>query len=280
MNQSGIGISPSLAEKFPAFVDGDARAAVLQIRDEACELQLVVEGSDDRARDFEVLQSKLEPTHARFIVFRLQRKPREFLFISYMPNKEALREKMKYASSTNTILKELGGSQLFPQQVIWTEIQEVSEVGWAAQLRHEQAAAPLTEEEQSLKTATEYERIGTQTRSVAGQSTLGIAAKVTDDVQDAIKKLHDAPNSSVAVFNVDPNEQVVLSDLQFATDAYEKHFHETEPRYGLILHDGKLVFIYVCPQKAKFKDRMVFASTRISFLEWLKNKVPIAGVVS
>lgn len=281
MNQSGIGISQTLAKEFPTFVAGHDRAVILKIEDEACELHQRVSSCGDRARDFEAVQSNLAPNRARFVVFRLKDQPLEFLFISFMPNQEALREKLKYASSTNTILKELGGSQLFPQQVVWTEIQEVSEEGWRAQIRHEEAAAPLTKEEESLKTATEYERLGTQTKSVAGQSTLGIAANVTGKVQDAVEQLHKgAPNSSVAVFNVDHQEQVVLCDLHLATDNYQKHFHNVEPRYGLIRHADKLVFVYVCPQKANFKDRMVFASTRIAFLEWLKNKVPISGVVS
>lgn len=114
------------------------------------------------------------------------------MFISFVPDKAHVRAKMLYASSANTIQRELGGSERFPITLFWTELDEVSPAGWHSYEKHIQASNPLTQEELSLQDVIDKETDqmqGTQGKKshVHGATGLPLPCEVT--VLGALREL-------------------------------------------------------------------------------------------
>lgn len=269
--------------KFEFFLESDDRIAIFKITDEVCEYDRAIKQSNDLAQDLESLAKSMDPKDARYLAVRSNDSDQGVVFVAYVPQDAPVRVKMKYASSTNSIHKQLGGSSRFSTIAFWTEHKEVSIEGWNEHIAHEGAEVPLTEDEQSLKTAVEHEahRMGTR-QSNTGIAAMGIDAKIDEAGRDALQSLaQDEATKNIAVFHIAESGEIQLAQLQeAATDSLHSHFHENEPRYAVLKHETKAVFVYVCPDDASVRHRMVYASTRIPFLNYVKSVVSIAGVVS
>lgn len=266
-NQSGIGISEALSNAFPDFIESDDIAAVLNIdhKKEHVDLSARVSGT------LADLQSHLQndALEASYIALRLDE---GFAFVQFMPDEAPLSSKMKYASSMATVHKQLGGSATFHTNIFWTTIDEVSLQGVEAHVEHENAPPPMTEEEANLASA--LRTMGTKGSSVAGQSTLAIHAHVSADAKSSITTLADG---DALVFKVLSDESETI-ELAAALPVAELATHFSalaEPRYVVGKLDGKTFFVVISPSSATIKQRMLFASTRISFLEYLRTLVDV-----
>lgn len=273
-NQSGISVSSALEKEFPEFVSSSDFAAILAINHakEHVELESRVSG------DLGEVRSKLgEGKEARYLVLRSSKLNDEgsassFAFVQFMPDLAPLSSKMKYASSHATIHRQLGGSSTFVTTIFWTDLGEVSEQGVKAHQAHEDAPAPLTDEEKSLATAQSFEASqGSRGKSVAGQSTLAINANVSAQARSALST-SSRPRDTAVVLKVSSDSSESLDVVgQFpVSDISEELASLESPRYVVADLGGKVIFAFVCPRTASIKQRMLFASTRISFLEYLK----------
>lgn len=271
-SQSGISVSPELAQEFPSFVNSNAIAAILKLNSEKenVELEHQVEGT------LEHVQEHLAPgNEARYIALRDENDSNSFLFVQFMPDTAPLSSKMKYASSHATIHRQLGGSSTFSTNIFWTDLDEVSPKGIQAHFAHESAPAPMTEEEESLATATELEKAhGTTGRSVANQATLAVNASVSPKAKSALVDLKD---DKALLFTVesDDKETVDLASECSANDLASEAANTDGPRYVVVKLDGIAIFAFVCPRSSSIKQRMLFASTRIAFHNWLKSEIQV-----
>jgi hypothetical protein len=123
-----------------------------------------------------------------------------------VPDKAHVRSKMLYASSANTIQRELGGSERFPITLFWTELREVSSSGWKAHERHVQATNPLTEEELSLQDVIEKETDqmqGTDGKKSHVHGSSGLPLPLGPGVVEALQELnHKTESASVCLVSV------------------------------------------------------------------------------
>jgi twinfilin-like protein len=106
---------------------------------------------------------------------------------------------MLYASSANTLHRELGGHERFGSTLFWTDLDEVSAKGWHSHIAHENAPAPKTEDEQSLEDIAEVEakQMGTlNVKSHVLSSTVSLP--VNEDATAAIKQLAQSAGSAAA----------------------------------------------------------------------------------
>lgn len=265
-SQSGISVSAELNEEFPSFLKSNDVAAVLTINHEKEHVDL-----HSRVNGTEISDVRThlgDGTDAHYIILRLA-EPTEFAFILYMPDSAPLRAKMKYASSHATIFRNLGGSSVFKTTIFWTNLDEVSDEGLKAHELHEAAPAPHTEEEESLKNITLNEKLhGTKGSSVAGQSQLSIDAHVSEEAETKIKQLG---NDQALIFSVktDSTESTELdSEVAVSSLASELENRET-PCFVYLKYNNKTLFSFVCPRTATIKQRMIYASTRLSFQNYL-----------
>jgi len=217
------------------------------------------------------LQPHLQPNAALYILLRRADSPssadKRLVAVTYVPNAAPVRQKMLFASTRLTLVRELGGEH-FAESVFTTEAAELTSEGWEKHLKHEEQANPLTAEEQSLqdiKNAEALESRGTRGQGLAqaGNLTLRSAAGVSE----ALQALSQGSDANLVQLRMDPATEtlclvssttVVLSSLADALDP-------REPRYAFYRHDdaeASIVFLSTCPSGAKIRERMLHAASR------------------
>jgi twinfilin-like protein len=120
--------------------------------------------------------------------------------VSYVPDVAKVRQKMLFASTRLTLVRELGREH-FRETIFATSKEEVTPEGFEKHDKHEQLEAPLTEEERSLqgvkRAEAEEGSRGTGTREIhMGQK---MAVPVHEDALQALKELGTEGGKSVVV---------------------------------------------------------------------------------
>ncbi|ANB13704.1 Twf1p [Sugiyamaella lignohabitans] len=269
---------------------------------ESCEPGKVIPKQSDRFEDdFDGIQRQLNAKEANYVAVKQNGPDAKFVFISFVPDAAPVRSKMLYASSSNTIYRELGGTQRFATSLFWTDLSEVSSSGWNAHVKHEQATAPMTEEERSLQEVLHREvdqMIGTGERkneihriqlSGSSRSGTGLSLAVDDAVHEAFKQLHSAEPGSALGLHVDMDRESVIVGKPLSAVHADKlgdqFIDGSKPQYTIYKHASptgetdKIVFIYTCPSGSKIKERMVYASNRESVVSFARTHVDVIKVV-
>ena len=110
--------------------------------------QTIKSTSSDFSSDLANLKAHLTPTQALYILLR-QDGAKTFAAITYVPSTAPVRQKMLFASSRLTLVRELG-TEHFRDTIFTTEPDELTESGFKKLDAHTKLEAPLTEEEQTL----------------------------------------------------------------------------------------------------------------------------------
>ncbi|KAK7207769.1 hypothetical protein BZA70DRAFT_272171 [Myxozyma melibiosi] len=276
-NQSGIKSSPELLQTFKQFSsDGSLRTLLISIENESLEPGSQFPVKSNYFDDMAQLSSVVKPNAPLYILHRKD-EGNEFTLISYIPDAAPVRHKMLYASTRNTLMRELGSDKI-ASSFFTTEQDELSAEGLRKFVAHEQLSNPLSEEERALKSVMEIEAkeglAGTTTRKSHVSS--GLSFPVSDSVRDALSEL-EGGRENVAVLELDVSkESVELATRTTVEDPSQlsEVISTDAPRYTFFLFEhgegaGKekaLVFIYTCPSSAKIKERMLYASCRAAVI--------------
>lgn len=114
------------------------------------------------------LQPHIKPDVPLYIILRRYDTAPHFVGITYVPDAAKVRQKMLFASSRLTLVRELG-SEHFRDTLFVTTPEELSESGFKKHDAHSSTEAPLTEEERSLgevKRAEQAAGTGTGTKEI------------------------------------------------------------------------------------------------------------------
>lgn len=114
------------------------------------------------------LQQHLKPDVALYILLRRYDDSPRLLALTYVPDAAPVRQKMLFASTRLTLVRELG-SEHFRETIFATTAEELSEAGFKKHDAHSKLDAPLTEEERTLgevKRAEQETGTGTGTREI------------------------------------------------------------------------------------------------------------------
>ena len=189
--------------------------------------------------------------------------------VTYVPNTAPVRQKMLFASTRLTLVRELG-IENFGEQIFVENAEELSVEGWRKHEKHVALENPLTEEERNLvdiKNA-EATEVGGTSRRGAGYGSGGLKMKAGEGVEDALSSLQDG---GLVMLKIDSSETIVLAGAPVSSVGagdLAQHISNSEPRYSIYKypHSGgsATIFIYTCPTATKVKDRMVYASSRRS----------------
>lgn len=145
------------------------------------------------------LQSHLEPNVPLYILLRRYDDMPRLTAISYVPDTAHVRQKMLFASTRLTLVRELG-SEHFRETIFVTTADELSESGFKKHDAHTELAAPLTEEERTLgevKRAEQEAGSGTGTREI--HLSKSFAMPVAEDAVAALKDLGQDDGRVVAM---------------------------------------------------------------------------------
>jgi len=230
--------------------------------------------NDNFTSDLQQLQEHLSATKATYILLKTH--PGEadgYAAISFVPNAAPVRQKMLFASTRLTLVRELG-IERFRQTIFATEKSELTAAGWARHEASEKVDAPLTEEEsglQGVKDAEAREAQGTGARR--GHVTSRVDVKVGEGVVEALGGLKEegCKGTLVQLKYILPDETLQLDSTtdELAVEDVARTIEAKEPRYSFYSHpstagdDGagtRVVFIYTCPTNSKIKERMIYST--------------------
>lgn len=105
--------------------------------------------STDFAQNLAQLEPHLQPTEALYILMKRHPDAPRLIAVSYVPDSAKVRQKMLFASTRLTLVRELG-SEHFRETIFATTAEELGAQGFAKHDRHTELEAPLTEEERTL----------------------------------------------------------------------------------------------------------------------------------
>lgn len=269
--QSGISASSELQSALGTLVTSTSQRGLLATiqNEQIVPSHSLNSTSSTFLSDLSLLTPHIKPTEALYILLRradtLTSTDKSLIAITYVPNSAPVRQKMLFASTRLTLLRELG-SEHFTESVFCTEADELTAQGWEKHVQHTESANPLTEEERGLQAIREQEALeGGGTRGKGLVQGGQIAIRADDGIGEALRGLGEGDNLVQLRMDV-PTETLQLvsvgsasaSQLAGAIDA-------SEPRFSFYRHNDpekSVVFISTCPSAAKIKERMLYAASR------------------
>lgn len=191
--------------------------------------------------------------------------------ITYVPNSAPVRQKMLFASTRLTLVRELGGEH-FPESIFCTEADELTSSGWEKHLAHAESSNPLTQEEKDLEHIKEAEAL--ESRGTQGKSLVQggrIAVRADENISESLQQLGSGGAENLVQLRMDvPTETLQLVSSSSATASeLSSSIDKVEPRYSFYRHDdsdNSIVFISTCPSGAKIKERMLYAASRANVI--------------
>lgn len=197
--QSGISASQELTAQFNELLQSDSHfGLVVTIEKEALvpvQLLTTTSSSSTASASFAdnvttLLQPLLTDTDPLYVLLKRHDAAPRLAAVTYVPDAAKVRQKMLFASTRLTLVRELGREHV-RDTVFATARDELTADGFARHDKHERLAAPLTEEERSLQgvkaaEAAESSR-GTGTRQIHLSQTMNMP--VHEDALAALKAL-------------------------------------------------------------------------------------------
>lgn len=274
--QSGITVSPELATAFNDLVSNPTlRAVIATITSESLTpAQTLTSSTPSFFDDLPSLIDHLSPTQAAYILLRrYPDAPDGYVAVTYVPDAAPVRQKMLFASTRLTLVRELGAER-FREQIFVTEIKELTKEGWERHDASGASKAPLTQEEQVLQGVKQAEaeaRGGTEGRRLETGGKLSIA--IDAEARSALEGLKDGQGVGRLVqlsIDLKSEEIKLVGTSEVGAQGLAGAIDDEAPRYAFYTYkhslDGaeqsSLVFIYTCPSGSKVRERMVYASSK------------------
>ncbi|GAB7349800.1 hypothetical protein MBLNU459_g0513t2 [Dothideomycetes sp. NU459] len=267
--QSGISASQELHDAFNTLVSSSSQRGLLAtIQNESLVPSTTLASSADFKSDLSSLQSHLTPTAALYVLLKLDGAAADgYVAVTYVPDTAPVRQKMLFAATRLTLVRELGVER-FRETIFATTAQELTPEGWERHERHTQLDAPLTEEEEGLKGIKEAEaREGGGTAARKSHVSSGIAMDIDAGALAALEGLKEAAEGELVMIKINiQNEELLLdSSAQGVQPAdLSARISSSEPRYTFYRYPAQdgVVFMYSCPSGSKIKERMLYAACR------------------
>ncbi|MCJ1334515.1 Twinfilin-1 [Thelotrema lepadinum] len=277
--QSGISASRELNDAFNSLVSSPTaeRGLLVGIEKESLVPKETIRlSSTDFFDDLNALDTLLHEDQAAYIILRrYQNAPDGFVAVTYVPDKAKVRQKMLFASTRLTLVRELGAER-FRETLFATTKNELTPEGWRKHDKHGELQAPLTEEEQTLqgvKAAEAEASMGTTSRSSHVSGSLSLP--MSDAARQALKDLLTGNDNLVQLKIDTASESVELSSKGSSdVESLGQAISDSEPRYSFFKYSHQsegqavspILFIYTCPSGSKIKERMMYASSRAGII--------------
>ncbi|KAI4629598.1 uncharacterized protein J4E87_002784 [Alternaria ethzedia] len=280
--QSGISASQELKSAVGSLITSSSQRGILAtIQSETIIPSDTISSSASTfLADLSNLQSHIQPNAALYILLRradsLSSPDKSLVAVTYVPNAAPVRQKMLFASTRLTLVRELGGEH-FSESVFTTEASELTPEGWEKHIAHTASDNPLTAEEQSLQDIKDAEAL--ESRGTRGQGLAQggrIAIRADDEIGGALKKLGQGGTDNLVQLRMDgASETLQLVSSSSATPStLSRAIDAKEPRYSFYRHDdaaASIVFISTCPSGAKIRERMLYAASRGNVVSLAQN---------
>ncbi|ETS85330.1 hypothetical protein PFICI_03355 [Pestalotiopsis fici W106-1] len=272
--QSGIAASQELISQFNNLLsDTSIFGLLVTIQGEQLVpvTTLPSKGTDFSA-NLSTLSPHLKPDEALYALLRRSPSPPGLIAVSYVPDVAKVRQKMLFASTRLTLVRELG-SEHFAETIFATMAEELTPEGFKRHDKHTELAAPLTEEERTLgevKRAEAEEGRGTGVREIHLSKTMNMP--VDANAVAALSEMARGEGSGIVTLKINPASEIVEllpnSSTPSSVDELASSIDDKEPRFTFWrfthTHAGEeqspVLFFYTCPAAAgkSIKFRMMY----------------------
>ncbi|KAL7672908.1 hypothetical protein ACOME3_007784 [Neoechinorhynchus agilis] len=278
-NLSGIKPSISLLSNIANLRTGPYRLIMIKIENESYELDKVIKGHYSWQEDYKWMMPRyLSEDIARYIFFRMD-DDKSLLFITWIPDKVKVRERMIYASSKTDIRNIFGSSSIVDQFLLNSkdQIPSIDQLMKKYDLKHELKTPVVSLDSRSSRlSAAELLGSAYMNRSPGGS----MQFHLDDRLINALRMFKSSSTNAITM-SIDANTECVILKWTSASGhqglaeiCKQIHVSEHEGQYHLVrlLEYKKIVFIYSVPAvaSAHVKDRMLCSSALNSTLEQIK----------
>lgn len=194
--------SQELHDAFNNLVSSPSqRGLFATIKNESLVPLQTLQAQSDFRSDLSLLSQHVSPNEAAYILLKQDGTAADgYVAITYVPDSANVRQKMLFASTRLTLVRELGVER-FRETVFCTTAAELTPEGWDRHEKHNKLDAPLTEEEAGLRDIKDAEAMessgGTGVRKTLPSA--GISLNMGDEVGDALAGLKDAAEGALVM---------------------------------------------------------------------------------
>jgi len=266
-SQAPIEVEEELATSFQNAVEGNStRLLQVQVKDEKLVKISSVDGSSNLENDFKEIANQASDDKASYFLFKL--KPKEWLFVTYVPDGVAVKDKMIYASAKGALKDRLGHTYL-EEELHATNKDELSYEHYNgsktgdARSEFEKEHAKMLEEENETRKEIVKEMEKKEAQGATG-GYHSVSIPLAASAKTALDRLKSSDVNFVSL-SVSDDKASIISDSskQVSVNQLVSELHPTEPRFYLYSQPGKsIVFIYCCPEKSPPKLRMVYSTSK------------------
>ncbi|KAI0907066.1 hypothetical protein F4823DRAFT_38232 [Ustulina deusta] len=274
--QSGISASEELVSHFNKLLsDASQFGLLITIASEALvPLATLPRSSPDFNTNLGLLKPYLKPDEPLYVLLRRHSNAPFLIAVTYVPDTAKVRQKMLFASTRLTLVRELG-SEHFRETILANTADELSPAGFDRHDKHMGLDAPLTEEERTLGEVKRVEAAagtGTGVRSIHLSSTMNMPVKT--DALVALAELGRGNGRVLVMLKIDSQDEAVelVPDTSKPTSIAEavQAISTSEPRFTFFRYrpsragaDDKdiLLFFYTnpaTPGTKAIKNRMIY----------------------
>ncbi|SMN17991.1 similar to Saccharomyces cerevisiae YGR080W TWF1 Twinfilin [Maudiozyma saulgeensis] len=271
-NQSGI----SANEELLSVIRNTETDGLLIIVAKISQDSTVVEFKDKFEATNDLLQH-LDSEPSYVLIKDAKKNPNGYDFISFVPDLAPVRAKMLYASTKNTLLRQIG-SNVINGQMMFSEPQEITDFVNSSTTTSSQSGL-LSESEKIGMQINEEQR---NMRALQGHKLVsqnnGTPNSLTFEVKSgtgSIKSLLDSNNVAMFKINMD-NEKVEVASQTNIASPNDISLTGEHPSYTIFKNGDLYYFIYSCPSGSKVKERMLYASNKQGFINHLKENEGIS----
>jgi len=270
-HQSGIGVANELNDAFGTARQGSStRWLKAQIREETVVLVKTQSVSNSLEHDFGTLKSELLPKTPCYILFRLDSKNSlgfEWLLLAYVPDGSTVRDRMLYASSRDTVKRQLGATY-FRDDIHGTTPDEFT---YEAYLDFENKKTSFDTPMTATELQTRAERTSEVAQGTSKEYVHSVQFPISSDALDKLRALNSGSLNLVQL-KVDPNKETIeLADAK-NTDisGVQRSIPDNEPRFSLFryphTHEDErfdsVVFVYSCTNNSPVKLKMLYSTVK------------------
>jgi len=271
-HQSGISVTHELNDAFgTARTTPTVRWLKAQIKDESVVLVKTQPLGSSFEKDFETIANELQPKIPCYIIFRLDTTNItgfEWALFSYVPDGSTVRDRMLYASSRDTVKRQLGLTY-FAHDLHGTTKEEFT---YAAFVDHKNRKLAIDQPLTSTEIQTRAEKSAEVDLGHTREYVHSVKFPMANAAVDSLRSLNDGSLSYVQLA-VDPTKETIELDKSEASgniNSARSLLSTKEPRFGLFrfshLKDDQnvssIVFIYSSAENAPIKLKMLYSTVK------------------
>lgn len=265
-----IPVTEELEQAFgSARVERSLRLLKVEIENETLVLRGTRASRGSAASDWNGMGDMFEPKKPCFVLFRLDSSGSdgaEWVLVSYVPDGSPVRDRMLYASTRDTLKRQLGYNS-FTDEMHGSSPDDLS---WDLFQQHDRknfSNAPLTEAEIQVAAECRAEIDYGHTREYVHS----VAFPISDAASNALRSIAAGANNLV-ILRVDSQKETLelRSESKESAANVSRQIPSDEPSFTLFryTHDFKgeqqspTFFIYSCPDGASVRSRMLYSTVK------------------